>query len=55
MTMQHFELLEQLDGYKGQTKEIQERDFKSECLAEIKSLATHIDGVGDMVTKTIQK
>ena len=53
--MQHFELLEQLDGYKVQTKEIQERDFKSECLAEIKSLATHIDGVGDMVTKTIQK
>lgn len=53
--MQHLELLEQLDGYKGQTKEVQERDFKNECLAEIKSLAPHIDGVGNLATKTIQK
>lgn len=51
--MQHLELLEQLDGYKGQPKEVQERDFKNECLAEIKSLTAN--EVGGIVTKTIQK
>ena len=53
--MQHLELLEQLDGYKGQSKEVQEPDFKNECLVTIQSLAPHIDGVGNLTTKTIQE